>query len=395
MLPLSGILVADFSRVLAGPLCTMMLADRGARVIKVEEPQRGDETRRWGPPFAGTESAYFLSVNRNKESLGLNLRSGEGQDVARRLIERADVVVENFLPRQLASLGLSVDRMRAINPRAVICSIRGFERGSLDEDVPGYDLLAQAACGLMAITGEPDGVHSKIGVALADVLTAHFACSAILGALYARERSGLGEHVEVSLQGATVASLVNVAQGFLLTGVEPQRYGNAHASIVPYQSFHATDGLFVVGAGTDRHFARLCRDVLEREELASDERFRLNEDRVDNRQALVEILEGIFACGSREHWVERCRLASVPAAVVKDFHGVMEAAGPLLMTIEHPHIGPYRSVNDPVLHGGARPRDAGAPPVLGQHSTEILQWLGYAPAELNGLRSRGVTSSED
>ena len=238
--PLRGILVADFSRVLAGPLCSQLLGDAGARVVKVEEPLRGDETRRWGPPFAGESSAYFLSINRNKESIALDLK--RGGDVARRLIERADVVIDNFLPAQRRAVGM--DDVRSINPRAIHCAITGYDSDTSDANAPGYDLLAQAGAGLMSITGEPDGQPMKTGVALSDVLTAHHAFGAILTALFARERTGKGASIEISLFAATLASLDNVSQNALVTGREAKRYGNAHPSIVPYQLFEASDRAF-------------------------------------------------------------------------------------------------------------------------------------------------------
>ncbi|HZF72815.1 MAG TPA: CoA transferase, partial [Gemmatimonadaceae bacterium] len=227
---LSGIVVADFSRVLAGPLCTQLLADAGARVIKIEEPLRGDETRHWGPPWAGDVSAYFLSINRNKESIALDLK--RGGDVAREIIERADVVVDNFLPPQRRALKL--DRIRKINRRVVHCIISGYDSDTADADAPGYALLAEAGAGLMSITGEADGTPMKVGVALSDVLTAHYAFGAIVTALY----GGKGATLEISLFAATLASLANVAQNALVTGNEAKRYGNEHPSIVPYQLFH-------------------------------------------------------------------------------------------------------------------------------------------------------------
>ena len=372
-LPLEGITVADFSRVLAGPLCTQMLGDAGARVIKVEEPNGGDETRRWGPPFVDGVSAYFLSVNRNKDSLALNLKSAEGRSVARKLIERADVVVDNFLPAQRKALGVD-----GLGERVIHCSITGFDGDSPEADTPGYDLLAQAGSGLMAITGDPDGEPAKVGVALADVLTAHYATSAICAALFARERTGRGARIEISLFSAAIASLVNVAQNALVTGKEAKRHGNAHASIVPYQLFHASDRPFAIGAGTDRHFASLCRDVIGRDELSSDRRFATNAARVKNREVLIPLLESIFAERRASHWVSRCRKAGVPAAVVQ---GVREAlrspAGRLLVVdVDHPDIGSYPAVLNPLMVSGKRFPIRIPPPALGQHTDAILRELG-------------------
>lgn len=318
-LPLDGLLVADFSRVLAGPLCTQMLADFGARVIKIEEPRRGDETRRWGPPFVGGISAYFLSVNRGKESLTLDLRDSADAALARELIARADIVIDNFLPAQRDAL---LGDVLAINPQAVHCSISGFDADTPDAATSGYDLLAQAGAGLMSITGEPAGEPMKIGVALSDVLTAHHAFGAICAALHARDRDERGVRVEVSLFSATLASLVNVAQNVLITGNEASRFGNAHPSIVPYEAFHGRDRAFAIGAGTDQHFRQLCERVIERPELANDERFATNAARVAHRAVLVPLLDEIFRGDDAVRWVERCRAAAVPASLVQ---GVREA----------------------------------------------------------------------
>lgn len=374
-LPLHGIVVADFTRVLAGPLCTQMLGDEGARVIKVEEPRGGDETRRWGPPFLNDVSTYFLSVNRNKESLALDLRSDEGARLARALIERSDVVIDNFLPVQRTALGL--DDLLSLNPRAVHCSIGGFDGDTAEANTPGYDLLAQAGAGLMSITGERAGSPSKVGVALSDVLTAHYAHGAILAALYAREKSGHGARLEVSLFGSTLASLINVAQGALATGREAGRYGNAHPSIVPYQLFQAADRPFAIGGGTDRHFRSLCEAVIARPALADDERFSTNGARVANREALVALLESVFATAPAEQWVERCRRAGIPSSVVQ---GVLEAlrsepARPLLARVEHPAAGSYETVRHPVRFDGERLPIRSAPPALGEQTEAIVREL--------------------
>ncbi|HEY2091204.1 MAG TPA: CoA transferase [Thermoanaerobaculia bacterium] len=385
-LPLHGILVADFSRVLAGPLCTQMLGDAGARVVKVEEPLRGDETRHWGPPFVDDVSAYFLSINRNKESLALDLK--RGGEVARRLIERADVVVDNFLPSQRKTLGL--DRVPKINPRAIHCRIAGYDSDGPSAATPGYDLLAQAAAGLMAITGEAHGDPMKAGVALSDVLTAHYAFGAITSALFARERSGEGASIEISLFGATLASMVNVAQNALVTGAEAKRYGNAHASIVPYQLFHGKDRPFAVGAGTDRHFRALC-EIVERPELADDRRYATNVARVKNRDTLVPLLEGIFKTRNAKAWVARCHAASIPAAIVQGVREALDSpeAAPLIDTLDHPRIGEYSAVRNPLRIDGKRLAIGTPPPLLGQQTDSVLRDLGYSAREIAQLRRDG------
>jgi crotonobetainyl-CoA:carnitine CoA-transferase CaiB-like acyl-CoA transferase len=385
VLPLEGILVADFSRVLAGPFATQLLGDWGARVIKVEEP-RGDETRRWGPPFVGDVSAYFLSINRNKESVTLDLKSDEGAAAARKLIERADVVVDNFLPAQKESLHFAP---RAINPRIVHCTIAGFDSDTDDANTPGYDLLAQAGSGLMSITGEADGEPMKIGVALADVLTAHYAFGAICAALRGRERTGEGASLEISLFSATVASLVNVAQNALVTGKEAARFGNAHPSIVPYQLFHASDRPFAIGAGTDRHFAQLCERVLRRPELSEDKRFATNVQRVKHRKALVAILEKEFRTRTAAQWVGRCRRASIPASLVRGVREALRtpAARKLVEAVEHAGIGSYDAVRNPVRIDEQRLAIGSAPPALGEHTAAVLRELSASRTKKSGARN--------
>jgi crotonobetainyl-CoA:carnitine CoA-transferase CaiB-like acyl-CoA transferase len=363
-LPLDGLLVADFSRVLAGPLCTQLLADEGARVIKIEDPSRGDETRRWGPPFLGETSTYFLSVNRNKESLALDLTLAADRTVADALVARADVVIDNFLPAQRAAL------LGPMPERAIHCSITGFDADTAEANTPGYDLLAQAASGLMSITGTEG--PAKIGVALSDVLTAHYAHGAILAALLQRERTGRGARVEISLFGATIASLVNVAQGALVTASEAKRYGNAHPSIVPYQLFRARDREFALGGGTDRHFRMLCERVIDRPELASDERFATNVARVTHRRTLVPLLESIFAARDAAEWVARCRAAAIPASLVR---GVLEAlrsdeAKPLITSEPG-----YDAVRHPVRFDGERLPLRTPPPSLGEHTAALRREL--------------------
>jgi crotonobetainyl-CoA:carnitine CoA-transferase CaiB-like acyl-CoA transferase len=383
--------VADFSRILAGPLATQLLSDAGARVIKIEEIGRGDETRRWGPPFVEEESAYFLSLNRNKESLTLNLKSAAGRRIARQLVASADIVVQNFLPAQQKAFGLTAAQVHRANRRVVHCTIRGYDRDSVEADLPGYDLLAQAGGGLMAITGAADGDPSKVGVALSDVLTAHHAHGGILAALFARERTGRGVAVEVSILGSTIASLVNVAQSYLVTGREPQRFGNEHPSIVPYQAFHASDRLFVVAVATDRHYTLLCSEVLGDSALLEDARFATNALRVLNREAFVPLLEQHFRREVAEVWVERCRRTGIPAEKVQNFHEIFAGAGaPLVDELTHSSIGAMRVVGSPTRIDGERARAREAPPRLGQHTAAILRELGYDARAVRKLRKEGV-----
>jgi len=321
--PLDGVLVLDLSRVLAGPFCTMLLADLGARVIKVEHPEAGDVTRGWGPPYHAETglSAYYLAVNRNKESIALDLGSASGKRDVRLLAVRADVLVENFAPGALARLGLSLSDLRRENPRLVTASITGFGRVGPDAAFPGFDLLAQAGAGLMAITGDVDGAPMKVGVAVSDLLAGCYTAIGILAALDARDRTGVAAHVETDLFSATLASLINVAQAALVTGEEARRHGNAHPQIVPYRPFRSADGEFILAAGTDPQFARLC-EIVDRPAWLGDPRFASNGARVENRVELERALEVIFRSRPRAEWLARCRQAGVPAGPVR---GPLEA----------------------------------------------------------------------
>ncbi len=314
--PLDGIVVLDLSRVLAGPLATMVLADLGARVIKVEDPHDGDFSRGWKPPALDGESAYFLSVNRRKESAAVDFGTPGGVEFVRRWAKKADVLVENFLPGALDRRGLGVDALRSLNPRLVACSISGAGDTGPEAGDPGFDLLAQGATGHMWITGPEDGVPSKMGVALIDVLAGWSAVTAILAALQARARDGTGSHVKTNLVSTGLAALVNVAGSALVTGREATRHGNSHATIEPYRAFEAADGGFLLAIGTDRQFATLCEKVVERADLAADARFATNSARVVNRTELVPILASLFAKESRAMWLLRCKAAGIPAGPV-------------------------------------------------------------------------------
>jgi crotonobetainyl-CoA:carnitine CoA-transferase CaiB-like acyl-CoA transferase len=321
--PLAGVLVLDLSRVLAGPFCTMLLGDLGARVLKVEHPDGGDITRGWGPPWEPQTglSAYYLAVNRNKESIAIDLRAPSGTESVRRLARRADVLVENFPPGGLERFGLSLSSLRGEHPRLVTASITGFGPHGPDAAAPGFDLLAQAGAGMMAITGWPEGPPTKVGVAVSDLLAGTYAAVGILAALSARAKTGRGAHVEADLFSATLASLINVGQAALLTGEDAERQGNSHPQIVPYRSFDASDGAFVLGVGTDPQFAKLAA-LVGRPEWAQSELFRSNAGRVAHRGRLEPELEAIFRGDTRRNWVSRCRAAGVPAGPVR---GVLEA----------------------------------------------------------------------
>ncbi len=326
--PLGGVLVLDLSRVLAGPFCTMLLADLGARVIKVESPAGGDVTRGWGPPRDPVSglSAYFLSVNRNKESIAVDLASPEGREAVRVLARRCDVVVENFPPGGLEKFGLSLAAMREENPRLVTASITGFGRTGPDAAAPGFDLLAQAGSGLMTITGDPAAPPTKSGVAISDLFAGSFAATGIAALLRARETTGRGGHVETDLFRSSLAALVNVAQGCLLTGAEAGRHGNAHAQIVPYRTFAAKDGDIAVAVGTEPQFGRLAR-LVGHLEWIGDPRFSSNAARVEHRAEIESALAGIFLVDSRAAWLARLKSAAIPAGPVRGPLEALESEG--------------------------------------------------------------------
>jgi crotonobetainyl-CoA:carnitine CoA-transferase CaiB-like acyl-CoA transferase len=382
----------DLSRVLAGPYATMTLADLGADVVKIEHPAGGDQTRSWGPPFVGAESAYFLSVNRGKRSVALDLKDAEGRELALELCARADVVIENFRPGSAARLGLDYDAIRRRRPDVVYCTISGFGPRE-PRDRPGYDFTVQAESGLMSITGDPDGQPTKVGVALVDVLTGLNAAAAILAALHRRERTGDGELIHVSLLDSALAALVNVAANALATGEEPPRYGNAHPSIVPYQPFRADDGWVAVAAANDGLYVRLC-EAIGRPDLAVDPRYATNDARVRNRDSLVPELEAVFARRPSGDWLRLLLAAGVPAGKIRGVGDAIrsaEAAGePATTRVHHPTAGTVELVRPPFSLARASLEGPAPPPLLGQHTEEVLGGLGVDEARLAALERRGV-----
>ena len=370
MAPLDGLVVLDFTRILAGPVATMLLSDLGADVIKIERPGTGDDTRSWGPPFRGDDATYFLGVNRGKRSVVLDLADPAGQAAALRLAAGADVVVENFRSGVMARLGLDYAALRAVNPRLVYCSVPAF--ATVDTGKPGYDLLMQAACGLMSVTGEDRPV--KAGVAVLDVVTGLYASNGILAALAARERTGQGQQVTVGLYEASLAALVNLGASHLLGGAVPGLAGNAHPSIVPYQMFESSDVPFVLAAGNDKLF-RATAVLAGRPELADDPRFRTNADRVGAREELVAALQAVFRLRPAEHWVRLCDEHGVPASVVRSLDQVFaapEAAGSTF-TVDDPVRGELRYVRPPLTLSDTPLRaDPAPPPLLGEHDAEVL-----------------------
>jgi glutaryl-CoA transferase len=376
MLPLEGVRVLDLSRVLAGPYATMVLADLGADVIKVEHPERGDDTRRWGPPFAGGESAYFLSVNRNKRSVGADFRDEEDLERVKRLAASADVLVENLRRGALEKIGLGYEALKESNPGLVYCSITGFGPGA-DRDLPGYDFLVQARGGIMGITGFPDGEPTKVGVAIADIVCGLHAATAILAALHRRGATGEGALIEVPLFETQLSWLANRAQEYLLSGEDSGRMGNAHPTIVPYQTFDASDKEIAVAAGNDAQFEKLC-EAIGREDLAADERYATNPDRVENRVELVGILQEEFSKRTAEEWLGSLRRAGVLCGPVNTLAEVFAdehvLSSGMLRDVDHPAAGTLKMLASPVLVDGERPRIRRPPPTLAQHTDEVEGW---------------------
>jgi formyl-CoA transferase len=394
MLPLDDLLVIDLSRVLAGPYCTMMLADLGARVIKVELPGSGDDTRAWGPPFLEGESAYYLSVNRNKLGITLNLKSERGRELLRELLEQADILVENFKLGTMESWGLGYETIRTLNPRLIYCNISGYGTDGPEAGKPGYDFITQAEAGLMSITGPEDGPPMKVGVAISDITAGMFAASGILAALHARQRTGAGQRVDVSLLEAQVAWLANVGQGYLVSDQPPKRYGNAHAVIVPYEVFHARDYYFALGVGNDTQFRKLCQ-IIERPPLADEPRFATNPARVQNRGELVPLLQAEFEKREASHWLNELTQAGIPAGRIKGIDQVLTDPQVLhrqmVVEVAHPKAGKVKLLGVPYKFSETPASVRTAPPLLGQHTEEVLSsMLGMTAGEIADLHGAGV-----
>ena len=380
-LPLDGLLVADFSRVLAGPLASMFLADLGATVIKVERPGSGDDTRSWGPPYVGTTTTYYTSVNRNKRSVTLDLTDSGDLELARRLARRADVLLENYRPGKLAEFGLDAATVAGENPRLVYCSISGFGTGA-GAHLPGYDFVAQAVGGLMSITGEPCGSPAKVGVALVDVLTGLHATIGILAALRERERSGRGQVVGVNLLSSLLSSLVNQGAAYINGAGVPSAMGNKHPSIAPYETLQTRDGPIAVAVGNDRQFAAMAAS-LGRPELATDPRFAANRDRVVTRPELIAALESVLSGQDAAHWTDRLQSCGVPCGPVNDIGEAIELATRLGLrpVVHHPSSGEQdiATLANPITLTRTPVRYHGAPPALGADDSAVRAWLSADP----------------
>jgi crotonobetainyl-CoA:carnitine CoA-transferase CaiB-like acyl-CoA transferase len=392
--PLAGITVVDLTRVLSGPYCTMMLADMGARVIKIEHPGKGDDTRAWGPPFVHGESAYFLSINRNKESVTLDFKKPQGRALLDRLIASADVVVENFRPGTLARQRLDYDSLAPAHPSLIYCSISGFGQDGPKRDRPGYDAVVQAEGGLMSVTGSADGPPFRLGVAIADLVAGLLAAQGTALALFARERTGRGQRVDIGMLDGVAALLSYQAGIFFATGHAPPRLGNRHPTIVPYETFEAADGEFVLAVGNDDQFRRFCA-VAGLDAVAADARFTTNPGRVSHYDALRPLLADALRKHARAHWIEALTSAGVPCGAVRDVREVLTdphlEARRMIEVVEHATAGMLQVLGVPIKLSGTPGAVRTAPPTLGQHTESVLeQDLGVAGPEIARLRQDGV-----
>ncbi|HIB10755.1 MAG: formyl-CoA transferase [Chloroflexi bacterium] len=394
MKALDGIRVLDLTRALAGPFCTLMLGDNGADVIKVEIPGSGDDTRKWGPPFIGEESAYYLSINRNKRSLTLNLQDAQAQEVFMKLAQDIDVVVENFTPGVMGRFGLDYDAVKAVNPKVVYCSISGFGQDGPYRNRPAYDQIMQGVGGLMSITGEPDGEPQKIGIAVTDIGAGMWSAFAIMAALNHRGKTGEGQYIDISMLDAQVAWLTYQAAFFFANGEAPKRMGAAHPTLVPYQAFMCKDGKYInVAVGSERIWERFCQGM-EREDLKDHPDYATNSVRVNNRGAMVSMLQEIFLTRPVAEWVKDLQAANVPCGPINDLADVFAdpqvLARNMYLEMAHPTLGSIKQTGLPIkfsLTPGGLDRH---PPLLGEHNQEILKSLGYSEADVQSLMAQSV-----
>ena len=392
--PLDGVTVLDLSRVLSGPYCTMQLADMGARVIKIERPGVGDDTRAWGPPFVNGESAYFLSINRNKESLTLDFKDPDGRRLLDQLIARADVLVENFRPGTLDKMGLGFEALRMKHPRLIYTSISGFGHSGPLRERAGYDAVLQGEAGIMSLTGPRHGCGYKVGVAIADLAAGLFAAQGTLLALYARERTGQGQHVDIAMLDSAASLLTYQAGIYFVTGGPPERHGNAHPTVAPYETFQAADGEVVLAAGNDDLWRKFC-DVAGLEAYVADPRFATNRDRVRNYETLRPIVAEAFSRRTRSEWLEVLNKAGIPAGPVRNLHEVLTdeqlLAREMVRVLQHSTAGPVQVLGVPVKLSATPGAVRLPPPALGEHTEQILTGeLGLAPSQVATMLRAGI-----
>ena len=391
--PLAGFTILDLTRVLSGPYCTMVLADLGARVIKIGHPGRGDDTRHWGPPFLAGESAYFLSINRNKESVTLDFKPPAGRDVLERLASRADVLVENFRPGTLDRAGLGWEAMHRRYPRLIYASISGYGQTGPRRDEAGYDAVMQAEGGLMSVTGDPDRPGYRMGVAITDMVAGLYCAQGITAALLARERSGAGQRVDIGMLDTTAALLTYQAANFFTTGQTPLRQGNRHATIAPYEPFTTADGEIVVAVGNDQIWTRFCH-AIGLPEMAGDARFTTNKDRMANYEVMRPPIDRAFRTATNTQWVTRLNAAGVANGEVRDIGQMLDdpqlAARDMIATLMHPTAGATRVIGAPIKLSATPASVRTAPPILGQHTDAVLAEFGYDPDEIATLKTSRI-----
>jgi formyl-CoA transferase/CoA:oxalate CoA-transferase len=391
--PLAGLRVLDLSRILSGPFATMILADLGAEVVKLENPIGGDDTREWAPPYQGDQSAYFLSINRNKRGIAVDLKSDAGREVALRLADGADVLVENFRPGAAARLGLGYPELSVRNPRLVYASISGYGQTGPDAALPGYDAIAQALGGVVSVTGEATGPPVRVGTPVADLGAAMWAAIGVLAALHARSTSGRGDWIDISLLDGQIAWLTYVAGGYFASGEVPRRYGSAHPTIVPYQALRTSDGYLMVAVGNDSLWRRFA-PIIGLPELAGDTRFATNPDRVVHRDELIPLIEAALASRASAEWAAELSRAGIPAGAINTVDRALShpqvLARDMVLTAEHPTAGTLRMPGSPVRLASHTATVRRPPPLLGEHTDEVLTELGYTAAAIASLRQSGV-----
>ncbi len=391
--PLKGVRVIDMSRIIAGPYCSMILGDFGAEVIKVEQPQIGDESRAWGPPWLKEVSAYYIAVNRNKKSLTLNLKKPEGAQILKGLVKKGDVLLENFRPGTMEELGLGYEALREINPRLIYCDISGYGTDGPYRDKPGVDVIVSAIGGLMAITGEPDGKPVKVGVPLIDVMAGLYAFGSITSALYLRDKTGRGQRISVNLLAMQLATLINIGSNFLNGGVLPQRWGSAHPNIVPYEAHRAKDEYLLFGVLNERMWKSFC-EMIAMPELQEDPRFSRNADRIKNRQCLGEVIDRKMQEKTVDEWVALFDKAGIPCGPINTFDRAFQDPQVLhlglVKEVNHPHYGKARVVGPPATFSESEIKIQAPPPLLGEHNEEILTGLlGYSREKVEELKKAG------
>jgi len=392
--PLKGVRVIDLTRIIAGPYCSMILGDLGAEIIKVEQPKIGDESRAWGPPWVQEMSAYFISINRSKKSLTLNLKHPQGIEILKSLARNADVLLENFRPGTMEEMGVGYEVLRGMNPRLVYCDMTGYGVDGPYRDKPGVDVIVSAIGGLMSITGEPGGAPVKVGVPLTDVLTGLYAFGAIASALLLRKETGRGQRISINLLAMQLATLINIGSNYLIGGIIPQRWGSAHSNIVPYEAHRAKDDYLIFGVVNERMWKSFC-DLLGMEELQDDPRFCDNSRRIENRQALYEIIDRKMAEKTVDEWIPLFDQAGIPCGPINSFDRVFSDPQVLhlglVKEVEHPHYGKIRMVGPPATFSESKIGIQSPPPMLGEHNQEILtQILGYSDEQVQALKDQGI-----